>query len=73
MLYSDIVKNGMILPRKEKYTLKDVKDLIIDSLFNKTGGTLTEKEALFIVKCSAVYHGTDWSNTLRKRKKLTVY
>lgn len=58
--YSEVVAAGLILPRKSKYTTRDCRDLIVDSLFT-TGRTLSEKDARFIVKCSATFHGTDWS------------
>jgi hypothetical protein len=65
MVYSEVVSKGLILPKREKYTMRDVNRVMIDSLF-RPGQTLGYKEALFIVKCSAVYHGTDWSNPVGK-------
>lgn len=63
MVYSDVVNRGWILPRKEKYTKRDADKIVLDSLFGKYGPrTIDARLAHFIVKCSAVYHGTDWSN-----------
>lgn len=65
MQYSDVVKQGLILPKKKKYTMRDVKNVMTDSLFTKKiGRTWTLREAIFIVKCSATYHDTDYSNSL---------
>ena len=64
-VYSDIVNSGLILPKKQKYTMRDVKGVITASLFRPVDGkTLSQHEAIFIVKCSAVYHGTDYANSL---------
>lgn len=48
MKYRDIAGQSLILPKKEKYTIEDVRKLI------KTG--YTPKVARFIVYCSALYH-----------------
>lgn len=62
MVYSDIIKMGLILPKKKLYTVKDVHSVVNNSLFRPVNGkTLTEKEAAFIVKSSAIYHDTDYS------------
>ena len=67
MVYSDVVSNGLILPRKEKYTMRDVNKLITDSLFNPVyGRTLTKQEAVFIIKCSAIHYNTDYSESIRR-------
>ncbi len=64
-VYSDIVKAGLILPKKAKYTMADVNKIMLASLFKPVDGkTLTEREAIFIVKCSAVYHDTDYADSL---------
>lgn len=65
MVYSDVVEKGYILPKKDKYTMRDVNNLIVESLFHM-GNTLTLQEALFIVKCSAIYHDTDYSKAISK-------
>ena len=55
-VYSDAVNAGLILPKKEKYTVSDVKRLI------KSGwGAL---DALWIVKCSWVFNNTKISKVL---------
>jgi len=62
MQYSDVVNNGLILPKKDNYTMRDVNDLLVGSLFNPVNGkTLQVHEAAFIIKCSAVYHDTEYS------------
>lgn len=64
-VYSDIVKAGLILPKKAKYTMADVNALIVNSLFRpRVTHTLSTREAIFIVKCSAVYHDTDYADSL---------
>lgn len=63
MIYSDIVNAGLILPKKTKYTMADVHNVQTESLF--TGKTLSEQEAVFVVKCSAIFHDTDYSETIK--------
>jgi hypothetical protein len=66
MVYSDVVTSGLILPSKVTYTVRDVHKIIEKSLFNPVNGrTLTESDAVFIVKCSAVYHGTNYSKVVK--------
>jgi hypothetical protein len=70
--YSDIVKAGLILPSKKKYTMRDVNSAIVDSIFRKEG-TISERQAIFIVKCSAVFHNTTWSDSIMNwREKYPV-
>ena len=65
MVYSDVIAANLILPRKQKYTMRDVKNVMIESLFKPYNGkTIDFETAAFIVKCSAVYHNTDYSNTI---------
>jgi hypothetical protein len=65
MLYSEIVANGWVLPRKQKYTVKDVDLVQADSLFGRFGpNTLSARQSAFIVKCSAVYWNTDYSQAV---------
>lgn len=60
MVYSDFVKNGLILPKKEKYTIKDFEKLV------KAG---TEpKQARFICICSAIFHNTEYSRSFNSLK-----
>ena len=66
MVYTQVVNSDLILPVKQKYTMRDVNKLVNDSLFHPVNGrTLTEHDAIFIVKCSAIYHNTDYSNAIR--------
>jgi len=71
MNYSQTVKNNLILPKKNKYTKKDVDNLIIDSLF-KSGQTLSVKKSVWIVLCSAAYHDSDFSKTIIKMRNKTT-
>lgn len=57
--YTNIVNEGLILSKKEKYTKKDVDSVLINHMF--LGLPCSKDYAVFIVKCSAVYHGTNWS------------
>jgi hypothetical protein len=62
--YSAVVKRGLILPKKILYTKRDVDRVLVDSLF-RIGATFTKREAKFIVRCSAVFHSTDYSRHCR--------
>ena len=64
MVYSDVVASGLILPLKGKYTMRDVKAVQVASLF--THKTLSLEESVFIVKCSAIFHGTEYAKSLDK-------
>lgn len=48
MVYSDVVKNNLILPKREKYTIRDFKKLV--------NAGYTQLQARFIVICSCIYH-----------------
>lgn len=48
MVYSDIVNNNLILPKKEKYTMRDFKKLV--------NSGHTQLQARFIVICSSIYY-----------------
>lgn len=67
MLYSEVIENNLILPKKKKYTVADCKSIQTNSLF-KRGGTLSNREAGFIVMRSAIFHGTAWSKNVKKFK-----
>ena len=67
MNYSDVINQELhkILPKREKYTKRDIGAVIHHSLFNPyKGRTFTEREAVFIVKATAAYYDTDWSDTI---------
>ena len=65
MLYSEVVANGWVLPKKQKYTAKDADSVQTDSLFGRFGKhTLSTKQSAFIVKCSAAYWETDYSQAV---------
>ena len=62
MVYSDILKNGLLLPQKSKYTKRDFENLV------KAGNA--PKEARFICLCSAIHYGVKYSeffNSLKTR------
>jgi hypothetical protein len=68
MIYSDVVNKGWILPKKAKYTMRDVKSVQVDSLMNKYGSaTLSTQESKFIIKCSAAFHETQCSIAVYQR------
>lgn len=56
MTYSEVVKAGLILQKKDKYNVSDINKL-------KQEG-YSDKYATFIVKCSAIYHDVDYSKTV---------
>jgi len=65
MTYSEVIRKQLILPRKELYTMADVNKVILSSLFSlDMKNSLTEKQAAFIVKCSAIRHNTNYSKTV---------
>ncbi len=71
--YSSIVAAGLIIPRKAKYTLRDAKALVLDSLF-KGPFTWTFSDAATICVCSAHFHETDYSRELSAaRDSLPAY
>lgn len=70
MNYSDVINNNLIQPKKDLYTLTDVKHVQTKSLFKPVNGhTLTMGEAVFIIKCSAIYHETEYSKPVRDWRK----
>lgn len=67
MVYSDVVNAGLLLERKDKYTMADVNRVVNNSLFKPYNErTITLEEAIFICKCNAVYHNTTWADSLNK-------
>lgn len=70
IVYSDVVRAGWILPKKKKYTMADVKSVIISSLFMRSGRTMTVTEAAFVVKCSAMYHDAEYSKNVAEVEQL---
>ena len=63
MTYSEVLKAGLILTKKDKYTMRDVHKVQTESLFS--GKTLSTQEAAFVVKCSAIFHDTDYSASVK--------
>lgn len=65
MVYSEVVAAGLILAKKDKYTMRDVYTAMGASLFKPyKGRTITLDEAKFVAKASAVFHGTEHAETL---------
>lgn len=60
MVYSDVINNGLLLPKKDKYTKKDFDFLL------KEGKK--PKDARFICICSAIYYNTTYSEFFDKTK-----
>ena len=71
MKYSEIVINNLILPKKDKYTIKDVSSVLCNSLF--TNKTLSKIDACRIVLASAAFHDTDFSMSLARYKAKLSY
>jgi hypothetical protein len=74
MVYSDVIKNNLhlLLPKKAKYTKRDVDAIAIESFFDSklnAGNTFSEKQAIFIVKCIAIFHNAECSNFITETKK----
>lgn len=64
MVFNDVVKSGMILPKKSRYTIREYRAL------RKKG--YSSSLARFILVCSAVYHNTVWSHSLDNLEKLQI-
>lgn len=65
MIYREVVQAGLILPKKQRYTARDTNAVLLASLFRPyMGRTLTTTEAAFVVRCSAIFHGTEYSRKL---------
>jgi hypothetical protein len=73
MTYSEIVKAGVILPRKSLYTLKDVHQVMSEAQESGWAYGQTLAQAAYVVTCSAVHHNSDWSKTVNScRTRLDV-
>lgn len=69
MNYSEVIESGLHLrlPKRSKYTERDINSLIVDSWVEPyKGRTFTTEEAVFIVVCTAHYHGAETSNTVKE-------
>ena len=56
MTMREVINNGLILPKKERYTISDFRKLL------KSGNPVNV--ARFICICSAIYHETTWAKSL---------
>lgn len=56
MTMREVIGNGLILPKKERYTISDFRKLL------KSGNPVNV--ARFICICSAIHHGTTWAKSL---------
>ena len=68
MVYSEVISNeNFFLERKEKFTMRDVNRLIVNSLFTPyKKRILTEQEAKFICRCWAIHYETEYSKMVAK-------
>lgn len=75
MIYSDVMNNkNFFLERKEKYTMRDVDKLIVNSLFVPyRGRILTTQEAKFICRCWAIHYETEYSKAVATDEKQKAY
>ena len=64
MVYSDVIKSGIVLPKKNKYTITDYKKL------RETGHSV--KNARFICICSAIFHDANYSKSIANLEKLQI-
>jgi len=64
MVYADVVKAGMILPKKARYTIRDFRGL------REKGYSISVSR--FILVCSAIYHGTTWAHSLDNLERLQI-
>lgn len=62
-VYSEVVQDGMILPFKNKFTLKDVNKV------RKDRPELSIETACFVVVCSAIFHNVSYSREITKLKQ----
>ena len=69
MIYNDVISRGwhLILPKKQKYTARDVKKIIEISSSNPKlngGRPFDWKPARFITICTAIFHDAEYSKRL---------
>jgi hypothetical protein len=72
MVYGEVLKNEwhMILPKKAKYTKRDIDRVYMESLLDSTlnsGHTFTEQQARFIVICTAIFHDAEYSKAVARQ------
>ena len=60
MVYSDVEKQGYFetVEQKKKYSITDVKKLV------QKNKNVSMQQAIFIIKCVAVFHNAELSNTI---------
>lgn len=63
-IYSDVVKNNLILPKKRKYTIQDFRKLLAEGW--------NQIDARWIVLCSAVYWDAEPNKKMESAKFLTL-
>ena len=69
MTYGTVLENKWheLLPKKNKYTKRDLNKIVLESLFDgklNNGKTFTDNQARFIVVCTAIYHNVEYSRVL---------
>jgi len=75
MLYSDVINNGWhkILPKKDKYTKKDMNRVWVASLMDPSlnnGKTFDAKTARWIVICTAAFYDANVSRYIDQYFKI---
>jgi len=78
MVYSDVIKNKYheLLPRKEKYTRRDINKIIELSFFDSglNGGQIFDyRTARFIVLCAAIFYNTKTSKNVSDQPKVKIF
>lgn len=65
MVYSDVIKSNLhlILLKKDKYTMHDVNKIYTEMFLQ--GEPITEKQAKFIVRCTAIYHNANFTKACK--------
>ena len=63
-VYSDVVKAGLILPQKKKYTIHDFRRLVFEGW--------PQVDARWIVLCSATHWHSELSKRLESAEFLTL-
>lgn len=63
-VYSDVVNNNLILPRKRKYTISDFRKLLAEGW--------SQIDARWIVLCSAVFWNAEPNKRLESAKFLDL-
>lgn len=63
-VYSDVINAGLILPKKQKYTIRDFRKLLTEGW--------SQVDARWIILCSAVYWNTEPNKKLESANFLKL-